>query len=190
MKRWMIASGAIIALLVGLLLFFRLSPYGFVYITGLYWLCCLCGLHLLVALTVWLCREKLRRRRAKALLIFASALCAILATLAVGLTMLIAAYSGDSALFNSYMISRSPAGTNRVIVYSNYNHDALVTPMANRWIYHRDARISVGSFVEHIEVEWISEHLAMARYYDAQVWDAQARDIVLMDGVLTLEFPQ
>ena len=169
MKIWLAASAALFALTGVAMAFFMLGSFGFVHITALYWLCYLSGLHLLVALAVWLCREKLRRRWKKALLVFACVLSSLVITLVVGVMTLQVGFYGDStsALHRSTVTSRSPDGTNRVIAYASFHNSSIMAaPMVNRWVYRGMPPTRVRAYIYGLEIEWASEYRAMVRVLD------------------------
>jgi len=168
---WIICAAAFRVLTLVLLGFFVLSRYGFVHLALLHWLTYLSGVHLLVSLTVWLCREKLHTRGKKIALSITAAFIAM----AVGLVFFIASLFmavGATTMYTPYQISRSPQGTNRAIVYvTGFDRDNIVAaPMVNRWVYRRTPSVWVPhrGLAEHFSVTWAHEQLAVVELPDSE----------------------
>ena len=64
---WVIASGAVFTVAIGLQLFFSRTDYGFLYNEALLYTCLISCVSLLISLTVWLRRYVLKLRALKAL---------------------------------------------------------------------------------------------------------------------------
>jgi len=188
LRDWLCAAAGLFALSGVALAFFLLSPVGFVHITALFWLFYLCGLHLLITLTVWLCRN--RRWWAKTLLVIACVVCSLVTTLIFGGIALQASFyrTGTSTLHRPYTISESPGGTNRLITYKSEGHfeSTIITaaPMLNGWLYHRPQQHR-DSRVNRLEIEWENEHRAVVQLWEV-CWCGTYDDRLI--GSITVAF--
>lgn len=167
-------------------LFFMVSGFGFVHIAALHWLLFVGGLNLLIALTVWLCREKLQRPGAKIALIVGSVLAELAVAFVFFIVSVFMALSGTT-MYRSYEISRSPEGSNRVIVYATGSESNIVVanPMVNRWVYRRQQQHSVDLFGGNfsLRVEWLGEHRAVVRPFTNS-----GEEYELLGGLIVVEF--
>ncbi|MCL2194759.1 MAG: hypothetical protein FWB76_02285 [Oscillospiraceae bacterium] len=168
--------------------FFVLGPFGLVPLALLHWITYLSGVHLLVSVLVWLWREKLHTRAKKV----AAAVTAGLLAVAVGFVFFIASLfmaMGGTTMYTPHTISRSPEGSNRVIVYqTGFERDILVaSPMVNRWVYRREPTHGTGArnLLHNTQVEWLGEHRAVVRLFTL---DGEALE--LPDGLIVVEFPR
>ncbi|MCL2446634.1 MAG: hypothetical protein FWD06_07705 [Oscillospiraceae bacterium] len=183
---WIATAGGLAALLAATWLFFMLSSFGFVHMTVLHWLLFASGINLLVALSMWLCREKLRTGGAKIALTIVS----VLAGLAVAFVFFMVSIfmaMGATTMYTRYTISRSPEGSNRVIIYqTGFDHDVLVaSPMVNRWVYRRGPTHWLGVRGWHYtpQIEWLGEYRARVR-----LLSYGGEELDLPDGSIVVEF--
>jgi len=161
-----------------------ISSFGFVHMTTLHWLGFACGVNLLVALTIWLCREKLRTRGAKIALSVASGLLGFVAAWLFFIVSLFMALGGTT-VYQRYTISRSPQGTNRMIVYvTGFDRDMLVaSPMVNGWMYRRGQTHWLFARGFTPQVEWLDEYRARVR-----LLSDGGEELDLPDGTIMVEF--
>ena len=190
-RDWLRIAAMLFGFTLAALVFFQLPLVGFVHITVLYWLCVLFGLHFLVALTVWLCRN--RRWWAKTLLIIICVVCSLVIILvAGGMAIHTAIYgSATSALHSRPTISQSPQGTNRIIVHYSFHHGTIMAaPLNNPWFYRSRPQQRIRGFVHSIAIEWESEHRALVWVVDDIDYDVLEDGINRRLGYIAVEFPQ
>ncbi|MCL2532440.1 MAG: hypothetical protein FWE40_09890 [Oscillospiraceae bacterium] len=188
---WLGIAAGLFVFTLAALVFFLLPLVGFVHITTLYWLCYFFGLHLLVALTLWRCRN--RRWWSKILLIFSSVLCALVITFFAGGMAIHNGIYGNatSTLHIRHTISQSPEGTNRIIVYHSFHTGSIMAaPLNNPWFYRSRPPQRMRGFVHGSAVEWTSEHRALVWVVDYLDYEVLEDGINRELGYITVEFPQ
>jgi len=169
MKVWIAASGALVAATFGILAFFALSRYGFLYMHALLLAFTLSCISLLVSLTLWLHRRKLKRDKARAAV---SILCALLCVAGLGAHHIIAIFLPRPVMSTSLWLPRfssavheSPQGSNRLVIFSADIFDEAIVayPMVNRWVYLPTAErfLMLGRSWHGFAVTWDSEQLAV-----------------------------
>jgi hypothetical protein len=169
MRVWLIASGAVFAISMGLLVFFDMTDYGFLYNGALLWVCYVSFIVLLMGLAVWLCGRLQKRKVRKALASVACALLILVWSYLCLAFVLIEGHTGTTSTdAGSILANRdrwvhtSPEGTNRIVVF-HASTWIFAYPMRNRWIY-KEVKNGTGWW-EEIEdgytVEWPSEQQAV-----------------------------
>jgi len=145
---WLIASGAVFAVSIGLQLFFSRMNYGFIYNNALLLVCYVSFGVLLTGLTVWLCRRVLKRQAMQ-----------VLVWVAFALILYYLVWLGCASM-KQYLVHISPGGTNRVAVINIPPGSIYAYPMLNSWIYRRVANGCVRGASEYT-VEWPTEKQAV-----------------------------
>lgn len=187
---WIAAAGGLAVLLTAVWLFFMLGSFGFVHMAVLHWLLFASLIHLLVALGLWLCREKLQRNGTKIALVISSTMFGLATAFAFFIVSLFMAV-GATTMYTSFEISRSPEGSNRMIVYvTGFDQDIIVAnPMVNRWVYLRTQTHWVEArgwqFQFSPQAQWLGEQRAVLR-----LLDANDEELALPNGPIVVEFPQ
>jgi len=168
---WLIASGSVFAVSMGLNEFFIRSDYGFLYNYALLWVCFVSFLSLLVSLTAWLCRRVWKRKVLKILIVITCVLCSLLGLFTLFAFLLPEAHTGTtitgagSIIAGSdhnerYRVYTSPEGTNQVVVIcaAGIIHPY---PMLNRWIYKEVRNGHFWLEDDWYTVDWPSERQAV-----------------------------
>ena len=169
---WIITSGAVFAVAMGLQLFFSWTKYGVLYNETLLWTCLGSFIVLIVGLTVWLCRHVYKRKASMASTVAGCVLLSLLGVIVHFAIIFFSVMAGHTATDagsisgNKHYMHTSPEETNQfVIMFTGMDEEAIYAyPMLNRWIYKEVNNGFIWEAHVHEDeytVEWPSEQLAI-----------------------------
>jgi len=182
---WIGVAAGLFALLAALQLFFVFTDYGFLHQAALYWLCLWSFLHLIAAIVVWLCRQRLKKSQTKIWISVGATAASLGMAFVFYLAFAVLSFGGAHQIIGPgrwHQIYTSPQGSNRIVVFSTgFDRDNLFAyPMLTRWIYREtDNNVRWRPRGEEYRVQWEGEHRAVVHTQTVPMEHALDAEIIV-----------